>query len=65
MARPAFYTPEELACLLRVSQETIRRRCCNQEIGARKLGRIWRIPHPEGLKLVGDEDTLKQAAVTA
>jgi excisionase family DNA binding protein len=65
MATPAFYTPEELARLLRVSEETIRRRCRNKEIGARKLGRVWRIPHQEALKLVGDEDTLKQAGGAA
>jgi excisionase family DNA binding protein len=58
---PAFYTPEELARLLRVSEETIRRKCRKKEIEARKLGRVWRIPREEVLKLVGDEATLQQA----
>jgi excisionase family DNA binding protein len=60
MNAPAFYTPEELARLLRVSEETIRRRCRTKEIEARKLGRIWRIPRAEALKLVGDVRTLEQ-----
>jgi excisionase family DNA binding protein len=60
MNAPAFYTPEELARLLRVSEETIRRKCRTREIEARKLGRIWRIPRAEALKPVEDVRTLEQ-----
>ena len=31
------------------------------EVEARKLGRVWRIPREEALKLVGDEAALQQA----
>jgi excisionase family DNA binding protein len=44
-----------------VSEETIRRKCRKKEIEARKLGRVWRIPREEALKLVGDEAALQQA----
>ncbi|MBO1438659.1 helix-turn-helix domain-containing protein [Meiothermus sp. CFH 77666] len=59
MQSPAFYTPEELARLLKVSEETIRRMCRTQELEARKVGRSWRVPRAEAARLVGSLEALE------
>lgn len=59
MQTPVFYTPEELASVLKVSQETIRRMCRTQALGARKVGRAWRVPREEAARLVGSLEALE------
>jgi excisionase family DNA binding protein len=39
-----FYTPKEVATLLRVSERTVRRWIKDGKLSARRFGRQWRIP---------------------
>lgn len=59
MGEPLYYTPEEIALALRVSEETIRRQLREKQIKGQKVGRIWRIPREEAIKLLGSEEALK------
>jgi len=56
-----YLTPEELAGILRVHPETIRRSIRQGKIRAQKVGRLWRIPWLECVRVVGDEVLLKSA----
>jgi excisionase family DNA binding protein len=59
MNEPLYYTPEEIAAALRVSEETIRRQLREGQIKGQKVGRMWRIPRDEAIKLLGSEAALK------
>jgi len=50
-----YYTPEELARVLRVSAEAVRARLRRGEIRGLRLGRIWRVPREEAERLLGPE----------
>ncbi|WP_460331335.1 helix-turn-helix domain-containing protein [Thermus oshimai] len=59
--KPIYLTPEELADILRVHPETIRKSIRQGKIHAQKVGRLWRIPWSECVRVVGDEASLRQA----
>ena len=44
-----FYTPEEVARILKLNKETVRRKLRSGELKAFKAGKVWRIPS-ESLK---------------
>ncbi len=50
-----YYTPEELARALKVSGEMIRSRLRRGEIQGLRLGRVWRVPREEAMRLLGEE----------
>ncbi len=58
---PIYLTPEELADILRVHPETIRKSIRQGRIRAQKVGRLWRIPWLECVRVVGDEALLRRA----
>ncbi|GGR11518.1 helix-turn-helix domain-containing protein [Deinococcus ruber] len=57
MTQRLFYTPSELADVLRLSGETIRRRLRTGETKGVRIGDTWRVPRTEVLELIGP-DTL-------
>ncbi len=44
MTGPEFLTPNQAAELLQLPRRTVLELCRRGELGARKLGRTWRIP---------------------
>jgi excisionase family DNA binding protein len=50
---PTSYTPLQLAKALQCSRQTITRACQNGTIVGVKVGALWRIPYPEGQRLLG------------
>lgn len=50
-----YYTPEELARVLRVSSESVRAWLRRGEIKGLRLGRLWRVPRDEAERLLGPE----------
>lgn len=54
MPNRLFYTPEELASVLRLSGETIRRRLRDGKLQGLRIGDTWRIPREQVLFLLGD-----------
>ncbi len=51
MTGPEFLTPNQAAELLQLPRRTVLELCRRGELGARKLGRTWRIPR-EGIERV-------------
>jgi len=54
-----YYTVEELARTLKVSEEAIRKRLRGGEIRGVRLGRTWRVPREEAARLLGGEEALE------
>jgi len=52
---PTSYTPLQVAKALQVSRQSVTRRCQSGVIKAVKIGDLWRIPHPEVERLLGQE----------
>jgi excisionase family DNA binding protein len=52
---PTSYTPLQVAKAANVSRQTVTRMCQRQEIKAVKFGDLWRIPHPEVERLLGQK----------
>ena len=50
-----YYTPEEIARVMRVSRESVRRKLRLGEIEGVRFGRKWRVPRKEALRLLGEE----------
>ena len=50
-----YYTPEEIAQVLKVSSETVRLKLRRGEIEGVRFGRFWRVPRREALRLLGEE----------
>ncbi len=50
-----YFTPEEIARVLRVSAETVRQKLRRGELAGVRFGRSWRIPRREALRLLGPE----------
>jgi len=50
-----YYTPEEIARVMRVSRESVRRKLRQGEIEGVRFGRKWRVPRKEALRLLGKE----------
>ena len=50
-----YYTPEEIARVMRVSSESVRRKLRLGEIEGVRFGRKWRVPRKEVLRLLGEE----------
>lgn len=48
-----FYTPDEIAALMKVSPTTIRRMCQDGEIQAVRFGRQWRISEDDFMISLG------------
>ncbi len=44
MTAPEFLTPQQTAELLQLPKRTVLALCRRGDLGARKLGRLWRIP---------------------
>jgi excisionase family DNA binding protein len=61
VAKPLFLTPEELARALRVDPETVRRWLREGQVRGQKVGRLWRVPWEEGVRLLGGEERLEEA----
>ncbi|MFN4073758.1 MAG: helix-turn-helix domain-containing protein [Thermus sp.] len=61
VGKPLFLTPEELAGALRVSPETVRRWLRTGEVAGQRVGRLWRVPWEEGVRLLGNEEKLLEA----
>lgn len=55
MTQRLFYTPDELAGVLRLSGETIRRRLRTGRLQGVQIGDAWRVPREAVLALVGAE----------
>jgi excisionase family DNA binding protein len=53
MHKRLFCTPQELAAMLHVTEQTIYNWIGKHEIDAKKFGRAWRIPIAEIVRLVG------------
>jgi len=55
-----FFRPAEVAEVLALNPETIRKhiRCGN--IKAVRIGKSWRIPRDEAIRAVGNEDALRR-----
>ncbi|WP_412030499.1 helix-turn-helix domain-containing protein [Deinococcus yunweiensis] len=53
MTQRLFYTPDELASVLRLSGETIRRRLRSGTLKGVHIGDTWRVPREEVLGLIG------------
>lgn len=55
-----YFKPAEIAEVLALNPETIRKhiRCGN--IRAVRIGNSWRIPRDEAIRTVGDEDALRR-----
>lgn len=54
-----YYTVEELARTLKVSEEAIRKRLRGGEIRGVRLGRTWRVPREEAARLLGGKEALE------
>lgn len=53
MTQRLFYTPDELAGVLRLSGETIRRRLRSGDLKGVRIGDTWRVPRDEVLQIIG------------
>lgn len=53
MTQRLFYIPDELAGVLRLSGETIRRKLRAGELHGVRIGDTWRVPRDEVLHLIG------------
>lgn len=54
-----YYTVEELARTLKVSEEAIRKRLRGGEIRGVRVGWTWRVPREEAARLLGSEEALE------
>ena len=50
-----YYTPEEIARVMRVSRESVRRKLRQGEIEGVRFGRKWPVHRKEALRLLGEE----------
>jgi len=55
MIQRLFYTPDELAGVLRLSGETIRRQLRTGQKRGVRIGDTWRVPRDEVVQLIGAE----------